>query len=220
MSELTIEQVQALEALQSNYLEQSTDVDGLPLNQSTYLRYLRARNFNVAKSKQLLDGTIEWRKSFGLSNLHESWSPIVADENNTGKVFVRGYDKLGHPILYMRPKLENSRNHDNNLKHLVYQLERTIACMKDEGEKMTLIIDYEGFSLMNSPPMKTSMETLHILQNHYPERLFRAYLIRPPWIFNAFWTAISPFIDPVTKAKIVMVSDPNKNPMVYIGFFC
>ena len=62
--------------------------------------------------------------------------------------------------------------------------------------------------MFNAPPFKTSMETLNILQNHYPERLKRAFCIRPPFIFNAFWTMISPFIDPVTKDKIQMVNDP------------
>jgi hypothetical protein len=61
---------------------------------------------------------------------------------------------------------------------------------------MCLLIDYEGFSIFNAPPMKTSQETLSILQNQYPERLHRAYLIRPPFYFSIFWSLISPFIDP------------------------
>eukprot|EP01037_Dinobryon_pediforme_P034068 gene34068-39820_t len=55
--------------------------------------------------------------------------------------------------------------------------------------------------------MKTSKATLSILQDHYPERLFRAYVIRPLTLFYGFYKLISPFIDPVTKAKIVMLTN-------------
>jgi len=110
----------------------------------------------------------------------------------------------------MQPRFENTNNHEGNLKHLVYNLERVVSNMKANGdgvEKLALIIDYEGFSIFNAPPMNTSMETLSILQNHYPERLHKAYFIRPPWIFSTFWAMISPFVDPVTKAKMCFLPD-------------
>jgi hypothetical protein len=50
------------------------------------------------------------------------------------------------------------------------------------------------------------METLNILQNHYPERLFRAYCISPPFLFTTFYKMISPFIDTITKEKLVMLN--------------
>lgn len=109
----------------------------------------------------------------------------------------------------MIPRLENSKSHDGNVKHLVFNMEKAIACLqtRSDKEKVVLFIDYKGYSLANAPPMKTSMEILHILQNHYPERLKRAYMINPPWIFSTFWTMISPFVDPVTKEKIQFVRD-------------
>lgn len=179
------------------------------LDDAAYLRYLRARNFDIEKSIAMLEATLEWRKQFGLKEIHESWMDTIRMENSTGKMYCRGFDRENHCIIYLRPKMENTHDHDGNLKHLVFNLERAIAIMKYRGqnvEKLSLVIDYDGYSLMNAPPMKTSNETLSILQNHYPERLFRAYCVQPPWIFNAFYKMISPFIDPVTKAKIVMVT--------------
>ena len=143
-----------------------------------------------------------------LVNIHDDWREIIVKENSTGKTYCRGYDKEGHIIIYMRPARENTNDHDGNIKHLIYSMERAVACLEKTGkEKLSLLIEFDGYSLANAPPMKTSRETLNILQNHYPERLFRAYCIRPPFIFYAFYKIISPFIDPVTKAKIVMLTN-------------
>ena len=70
--------------------------------------------------------------------------------------------------------------HHTVQKHLVYTMERAVAVGEQaaKSEKIVLIIDYEGFTLSGGPPLKTSQETLSILQNHYPERLQCAYLIR------------------------------------------
>ena len=198
-------------ALEQMRAEFSTEPGyGMAMNDATLLRYLRARNFDVDKSKAMLRETLNWRRDFGVENMHE-WKDVIAIENSPGKMYVRGYDKDVHALIYMKPRLENTNDHDGNIKHLVYTLEKAVACMSSNttAEKLCLLIDYEGYSLRNAPPMKTSMETLTILQNHYPERLFRAYMIRPPWIFHAFFNMISPFIDPVTKNKIAMVSGSN-----------
>jgi len=216
---LTADQKSALATMRNQYTNTNTssfseteEADHLnfTMDDATFLRYLKARSFDTVKASHLLDSTISWRKSFGISNIHsEEWTPIIQKENETGKMYVRGFDKIGHAIIYMRPKFENTNDHDGNLKHLVYTMERAVTSMREFGgqEKIILLIDYDGYSLFNAPPMKTSMECLSILQNHYPERLHRAYMLRPPWILNSFWAVVSPFIDPITKAKIIMLDE-------------
>ena len=83
----------------------------------------------------------------------------------------------------MRPRRENSNDYDGNLKHVVYNLERCVESMKkaniptSEG-KLKLIIDFAGYSTLNSS-YETSRETLSIIQNHFPERLFSLHCSRP-----------------------------------------
>lgn len=59
-----------------------------------------------------------------------------------------------------------------------------------------------------------TLQMLHILQSHYPERLGLALIINVPFLVNAFFKVIMPFVDPVTRAKVKF------NPSIFDdGFF-
>lgn len=53
------------------------------------------------------------------------------------------------------------------------------------------------------PPLALQIECLRIVQAHYPERMGLAVVCHPPTLFWLIWRAIQPFLDPVTKAKVV-----------------
>jgi hypothetical protein len=207
------QQEAAMAKMRTTFASNPGSDERFQLDDETFGRYLRARNYDVEKASSLLASTLKWRQEFGLKNMlgsstGEGWAETMRKENASGKLYVRGFSLDGSAILYMRPKNENTRDHDGNLKHLVFNMEKCVAALHRAGKgetKITLLIDYDGYSISTAPPMKTARETLQILQNHYPERLRCAYCLRPPWIFQAFWTTISPFIDPKTKEKVVMV---------------
>jgi CRAL/TRIO domain len=140
------------------------------------------------------------------------FAEIVRQENATGKIYVRGYDRHGRALVYMHPARENTHHEGNNLRHLVWNIEKAVVCTARKSlqrgsdkplEKINLLIDYHGFRLRDAPPMSTSRKTLDILQKCYPECLHKAYILDPPWVFRTFWTLIKPFVDPVTKRKVV-----------------
>lgn len=89
--------------------------------------------------------------------------------------------------------LQNTTSHDKQLQHLVYLLENAISNLPEEQEQMVWLIDFNGWSLSNSTPIKTAREATNILQNHYPERLATAFLYNPPRIFETFWKVRSSF---------------------------
>jgi hypothetical protein len=233
-SERSDKQEDALTALRTHFTEkyltipETVEENAAFLIDETYIRYLKARNWNVDKATAMLEATVKWRKEFEVDALTKGkWHENMCEENASGKLYVRGLDKSGNVLVYMKPRNENSRDHDNNVRHLVYNLERALAYQKfhhgnaaivksetaavehteasHKPNKICLVVDYEGFTLANSPPFKTSRAVLSILQDHYPERLHRAYLIRTPWVFSTVWKLISPFVDPVSKAKIVFM---------------
>lgn len=76
---------------------------------------------------------------------------------------------------------------DNQIRHLVYMMENAILNLPEGQEQMAWLVDFTGWSLSTSVPVKCARETINILQNHYPERLGVAFLYNPPRIFEAFW---------------------------------
>ena len=216
-----------LEALTPNEIQSLSDPH-MPL------RHYRAEKGNVSEAIRKLKLTLQWRKEFGVENIKRCFDPLpqqhdhqsgtemaetqrqsqqlllnhlattIAHENSTGKIYCRGYDHCGRSILYLTPGRENSTNELDNMRHLVYHLERAIACTarKSGRTKVCIVIGYQGFTLRNAPPMSTVRHTLTILQNHYPERMYRAYICDPPLVFRTFWSIIHHFVDPTTLEKI------------------
>lgn len=98
MTTLSADHLKTLEDMRKEFLASpgaNPDANGMKLNDSTFLRYLRARSFNFELAKAMLYATIAWREKFGLSQLHDAWGPIIAKENISGKMYVRGFDKEG-----------------------------------------------------------------------------------------------------------------------------
>ena len=193
------------------------------------LRHYRAEKGNADSAISKIKSTIRWRREFGVTDIvtcfndleDASLKPLrdtFREEAKTGKLYVRGRDRGGRAIQYMAPGRENTNNETNQMKFLVYTLERAVACTaaeqarrKNAGiqdtinpgeEKICIIINFDQWTLRKSPPMSTTLYTLEILQRHYCERLHRAYVFNPPKFFVCFWNLIHRFVDPVTKDKI------------------
>lgn len=154
------------------------------LTETVFVKYLRARQWNVKKANIMLQNSLEWRNK----NRPESigWKE-VEDDCRCGKMYrTKISDRERRPCILMRPaNEEHYGEHDRNIKFLIYILEGTVRSMPDDGDgKMNIIIDFKGWTLRNSPPLRTTKETASILQNQYPERLCRAYLYNPPSIFS------------------------------------
>uniref|UniRef100_A0A7S1KQY5 CRAL-TRIO domain-containing protein n=1 Tax=Percolomonas cosmopolitus TaxID=63605 RepID=A0A7S1KQY5_9EUKA len=168
------------------------------------IRYLRAREFVLAKSLKMLKETLEWRESFRPDEIDPKDLTLQAE---SGKSYVdTTFSKKGNALVFFTPSRENSTDWTKNVKLTVFCLEQAISQMKSKGvDKLILFMDFSGYSRKNAPPFHVSREVLHILSNHYPERLQHAFMVNTPMIFNLFWNLISPFLHHVTREKIQFV---------------
>ncbi|KAK9818152.1 hypothetical protein WJX72_007873 [[Myrmecia] bisecta] len=168
---------------------------------STLVRYLRARNWDLNKAIKMLKATMEWRLTY---KPHEITWAEVKHEASTGKQFrMQARDRDGRVVLVMRPRCQNSTDYVKGIRMLVYHLEASSRAADQEGVgKMTWLIDFEGYTMATAPPLKVAMQTVSILQNHYPERLGLSVYYHPPRLFNLMWKAVRPFVDPEAVADL------------------
>ena len=62
-----------------------------------------------------------------------------------------------------------------------------------------------GRKLTLKEALSAAVGCVTALQNHYPERLGKGYLVDAPFVFWVLWKAISPFMSKHTKSKVTWV---------------
>lgn len=91
---------------------------------STARRYARAVKYDEASAKRRAAETLEWRREFKPDLIIPG---EVRREGETGKHIVSGFDKAARPILYLRPGRENTEPNPQQIRFLVFDLERAIG---------------------------------------------------------------------------------------------
>ncbi|KAJ1960995.1 hypothetical protein GGI12_003494, partial [Dipsacomyces acuminosporus] len=157
---------------------------------------------NQEQAFKRLRNTLEWRCTY---RPHAITPEDMKLEGATGKQYINGFDKGGRPVLYMFPHRQNTKDPKEHIRFVVFNMEQAIRSMPDGATKITIVIDESKYSSSQSVPLSVAREFLHILESHYPERLNKAFVLSPPAMFVMFYHLVSPFIDPVTKAKVAFV---------------
>jgi hypothetical protein len=171
------------------------------------MRYLRARSMDVGKAAAMLRATLEWRQETGVDNLQRSEfvdTPFMRE----GWVYVDGNDSEGRSVVLFRKRKDKFPMHleQTYLRYMTFVIESAIQNMKNGQEQWIWVLDLAVYSSSNAPHMSVTLGVLQMLANHYPERLHKAYICNAPSIFSLAYKMISPFVDPVSKAKVEFVT--------------
>ncbi|PPQ69151.1 hypothetical protein CVT25_004531 [Psilocybe cyanescens] len=187
-----------------------TEQEKFWLSRECLLRYLRASKWKVSGAIQRLESTLAWRREFGLYDTVDA--KLVEPEAVTGKEVLYGYDTTGKPACYMIPSRQNTTEATRQIQYAVWMLERSVDLMEPGVETLALLINFGDRG--KNPSISTAISVLHILQNHYPERLGLALIINVPFLVNAFFKMVMPLVDPITRQKVKF------NPEIFKdGFF-
>lgn len=175
----------------------------------TIRRFLRARNLDIDKASAMFLKYLSWRKAF-VPKGYISKSEISTQLSHN-KVAMQGVGKLGQPVAVIfgnRHKPGGKGSLEELKRFAVYSFDKVCASIPRGQEKFLVIVDLEGWGYTNSD-IRGYISILSILQNYFPERLGRLYMIHVPSIFMTAWKVVYRIIDSRTRNKIIFV-DNNK----------
>lgn len=197
------------------WVEELTEKHKKWLDDMCYCRYLRARDWDLNKAEIMLRASLAWREDY---KPDEITLEEIEEEAADGKIYFNNeFLPNGWPIVWMKVGRDKGNDRVRKLKFLVWSLERLIAAMDTSRgvEKMCWITDFKGTGAKSASKayVQLSLDCLHTLLNHYPERLGVAYAVNPPKLFSVFWKMLTPFMNEVTINKIKFIQ-PKEYPII------
>ncbi|KAL1214482.1 Patellin-3 [Cardamine amara subsp. amara] len=178
------------------------------------LKFLRARDFKVKDSLAMLKNTIKWRRDFKIDELVDE--ELVDDLDKV--VFMYGHDREGHPVCYnvygefqnkelYKKTFSDEEKRKHFLRTRIQFLERSIRKLDFSSGGVSTI--FQVNDMKNSPGLgkkelrSATKQAVELLQDNYPEFVFKQAFVNVPWWYLVFYTVIGPFMTPRSKSKLV-----------------
>ncbi|CAN0927891.1 PATL6, partial [Linum grandiflorum] len=189
------------------------------------LKFLRARDFRVAESFQMITKCLSWRKEFGADSVVEE--DLGFKELEGVVAYMQGFDREGHPVCYNaygvfkdKELYEKVFGDDEKLKNFlrwrVQVLERGINLLHFKPNGVNSIIQVTDMKDMPKKELRVaSNHILSLFQDNYPEMVARKIFINVPWYFSVLYSMFSPFLTQRTKSKFVISKEGNVAETLY-----
>jgi len=188
----------------------------------TLCRFLRARQFDLALATAMLEDTLRWRREFSHAGgvdalLHFEYPEEAAVRAGYPQCYHKT-DKEGRPILLDMvgrvdaTKLRESTDYERLTKFCLHRMEHNLQvkypiCSEVAGRPVgesVIIIDLKGFrpSQFTSDVRGHMQRYFKILQDNYPERMGKMFVINAPALFAGVWLVVKNFVDVRTRSKV------------------
>ncbi|QNP97728.1 Phosphatidylinositol transfer protein SFH5 [Yarrowia lipolytica] len=180
------------------------------------LKFLKARDYDIAQTKDMLTDALKWRKEFDpldcASAKHDSKFDklgVITDKGAGGEPQVTNWNLYG--------AVSNRKEIFGDLKGFlrwrVGIMERSLALLDftkpGAGSMLLQIHDYKNVSFLrlDAETKAASKETIRVFQSYYPETLERKFFVNVPTLMQFVFGFVNKFLSRETVAKFVVYSN-------------
>ncbi|KAJ9180806.1 hypothetical protein P3X46_009013 [Hevea brasiliensis] len=195
----------------------------------TLMRFLKAREWNVAKTHKMLIDCLHWRIQNEIDNI--LMKPIVPTDlyravRDSQLIGMSGYSREGLPVFAIGVGLstfDKASVHYYVQSHIQINeyRDRIIlpSASKKYGRPITTcvkVLDMTGLKLSALSQIKllTIISTVDDL--NYPEKTKTYYIVNAPYIFSACWKVVKPLLQERTRKKVQVLPGNGRDELLKI----
>jgi len=188
------------------------------------IRILKARNHDIPQTTELFLEQVRFRTKWQPRSISPASIPNALP---SGAWRLCGYSREGYIISNYKLQLWNPDDYgeqtteqqlkdavDEYTRYSIYMTELMIRNMKPGKQKFIFLFDLKGFTIRLAFRKNVRMmiaKLIYVAQTQYPERLYKMFLMNPPYGFTSAWKAIQKLLDASTRSKINFVNLNNTN---------
>ncbi|KAH6799897.1 Sec14p-like phosphatidylinositol transfer family protein, partial [Perilla frutescens var. hirtella] len=201
------------------------------LDYHTLLRFLRMRDYDIMKAKEMFVQYIKWREELRVDRMLQEFKFEECEE--VKKCYPHGFhgvDRYGRPVYIERIGMVDLdmflrvTTIERFVKHHICEQEKTLnwrypACSlaaKTHIASTISILDVKdvGMNHFSKPARYLFMEIQKIDSNYYPETLHLLFIVNAGPGFRVLWKVIKAFLDARTLAKIRVLGSDYKRSLI------
>uniref|UniRef100_A0A7N0TY54 CRAL-TRIO domain-containing protein n=1 Tax=Kalanchoe fedtschenkoi TaxID=63787 RepID=A0A7N0TY54_KALFE len=200
---------------------------GYPIE--TLVRFLKARDWNIAKANKMIVDCLNWRLENGIDNILTK--PIIPTDlyksvRDSQLVGFSGYTRQGLPVIAIGVGLSTFDKQSVNYyvqSHIQMNEYRDRVLLPAAAKKCgkyvgtcVKVLDMTGLRLsaLNNIKLLTVISSIDDL--NYPEKTDTYYIVNAPYIFSACWKVVKPLLQERTRRKVQVLQGCGRDELLKI----